>query len=99
MEILGSLYTMHVIFRRDRGQYFGKFQDSMTSEWQEFFHKMATALSIAYVCSEGYAVIQDASEYQIENAWEIFCDILDVDPNKEYRNLTEIVSKSSNAPG
>lgn len=91
MEILGSLYQTHVMIRRD--------VKSMTPEWQEFFFLMGTSLTIAYVCSEGYAVIQDASEYQIENAWEIFCDILDVDPNKEYSKLTEIVSKSSNAPG
>lgn len=90
-EILGKVWFKHVIVKKD--------QDSMTQEWKDFFMQGAVSLPLAYVVSENYAVIEDASEYHIEDMWNIFCNLLNVDPSHSYSSLDKILDKSSNAPG
>ena len=95
---MGALYEKHASFRMEGNTLFGKQQHLMNHEWQEFFFRMGGNLAIAYVTSNGYAEIFDNSEYNIEEVWNVFCEVLDIDPSQECCNLEELISKSSNPP-
>ena len=89
-EILGDLWEKHVLISKD--------VDSMTEEWKYFFANNAVILPLAYIESRRYASIEERSEYNIEDLWEDFCELLNVDPKLGYSSLDKILNKSSNAP-
>jgi hypothetical protein len=42
--------------------------------------------------------IKPDSKKYIEEAWDVFCEMLNVDPNGKYINMADLLDASPNAP-
>lgn len=85
-DILGELWLE---YREDiKGQ----------ESWEEFFEWADIALPLSFMLSKGYADMPtDDGVSMIEQAWDVFCEMISIDPEVEYANLGECFAISPNS--
>jgi hypothetical protein len=65
--------------------------------WEEFFEWADVALPLSFMLSKGYADMPtDDGVEMIEQAWDVFCEMIEIDAQAEYANLGECFEKSPN---
>jgi hypothetical protein len=69
-------------------------------EWEAFFSYNDVALPLAYAINMGYATIVDDSDAvaYIDETWDMLCSYIDIDPNKNYKDIHEAFAASPNKP-
>jgi hypothetical protein len=81
-EILGDLYFWH--------------KDTDNEVWSDFFEWGDVGLPLAYMVKQGYATAKDKGKESIEEAWKMFCEIIEVDSELRYLSLADIFDASEN---
>lgn len=81
-EILGSLYMWY--------------KDTDNETWQEFFTWADLGLPLAYLAWQDLATAKPEGKEIIEDTWNVFCEMIAIDPNLKYGNLAEAFDASSN---
>ena len=87
-EILGDLW---LFYREDiKGN----------EAWEEFFSYNDVSLPLAYMLKSNYVTINEDSDAigYINETWEIFCDYISVDPEKDYEDIAGVFAASPNKP-
>lgn len=69
--------------------------------WANFFAWADISLPLSYILSEGFAVSSDTEDGNygrelIEETWIKFCEMIDIDPDEEYKNINEAWNASPN---
>ena len=76
-------------------------EEAQTNEtWAEFFHYNDIALPLSYGISMGFVErVEDGGldEY-VDDTWEYFCALIDIDVNGEYSDINAAWSASPNPP-
>jgi hypothetical protein len=64
--------------------------------WQEFFAWADVALPLSFMVSKGYVdnATDDGVE-MIEQAWVVFCEMIDIDPDEEFSTVADCFAASS----
>ncbi len=84
-EILGSLWFWH--------------KETDNEVWAEFFQFGDIGLPLAYFVKEGYATATKEDGHRtIEECWNIFCEMIDIDPELRYTSLEDAFSASEKNP-
>ena len=81
-EILGSLWMWH--------------RNTEDETWREFFEWGDVGLPLAYFIKQGYANPKDEGKDAIEECWNVFCEMIDIDPLLRYISLEDAFDASSN---
>lgn len=84
-SIMGALW---VNYRQD-------LQDN--DGWREFLDYADIGLPLAYILSTDVAKPNKESVRYINETWEVFCQLLDIDPEYKYNNLSECFDASPNS--
>lgn len=88
-EILGDLWLYYR-------------EEAATNEnWSEFFAWADIALPLSHMVSQGFAVLTATdegveAEKFIEDAWITFCEIIAIDPDKNYESIADAWDASPN---
>lgn len=66
-------------------------------EWREFFEWADIALPLAYMKNENLVTgIKDEGKKHIEEAWDVFCKMIAIDPNGSYDGIADAFNASPN---
>jgi hypothetical protein len=66
-------------------------------EWTEFFDWADIALPLSFMVSKGYSgKATDQGVEMIEQSWSVFCEMVGIDPDANYKNLGECFDASPN---
>jgi hypothetical protein len=87
-EILGALWLNYR-------------EEAETNEaWKEFFEYNDISLPMAYFIADGIvSPTDDGSAYiLIDETWEMFCQYIEIDPEKMYADIAEAFSDSNRPP-
>lgn len=77
-------------------------EESKTNKgWSDFFDWADIGLPLSFILSEGFAVSPDTKDGHdgrklIEQTWIGFCEMIDIDPDEEYKNINEAWDASPN---
>jgi hypothetical protein len=64
-------------------------------DWEEFFTWADIALPLSFMVSKGYAgEPTDDGVEMIEQAWDVFCKMIEIEADIEYADLGECFDKS-----
>jgi hypothetical protein len=66
-------------------------------DWEEFFDWADIALPLSFMISKGYA--DKATEQgvsMIENTWKVFCEMLGIDPEVDFRSVAGCFANDPN---
>lgn len=74
-EILGSFW---ILYRDD---------DSRSDEWFEFFAWADIALPLSYMVWQNISTPKPEGKKFIEEAWDLYCNMLGIDPNAKWENI------------
>lgn len=66
--------------------------------WSEFFRWTDVGLPLAYMIWQGIAGIKKGQENYINEPWNTFCAMIDIDPNANYSSLADCFFVSPNKP-
>ena len=83
-EILGNLWTFY--------------KDTDNEDWQEFFNWSDLGCPMAYLQWQGMVTIETESRHLIDDTWEVFCGMIEIDVDGSYDSLKGAFDASSNAP-
>ena len=83
-EILGNLWMWY--------------KDTDNESWAEFFAWADLGLPLAYLTWQGLATAKPDGKNVIEETWNVFCEMISVDPNGKYTDLQSAFSASPNSP-
>jgi len=68
-------------------------------EWKKFYDWADIALPLAYAVDNGYVTsVKKEGKAVIVEAWEVFCDMIDIDPKENYTDIFSAFNASSNPP-
>lgn len=63
--------------------------------WEEFFAWADIALPLSFMISKGYAQGATADgKRMIEDSWKVFCEMIEIDPEYDYRNVADCFERS-----
>jgi hypothetical protein len=82
------------------GEFWLLYRDQAAEDqgWQDFIDWADVGLPMAYMAWQGMVTIKPDSKKYIEEAWDVFCEMLNVDPNGKYINMADLLDASPNAP-
>lgn len=83
-QILGSLWTFY--------------KETDNESWKEFFAWADLGCPLAYFSWQGLATLKPEAKSLVENTWGVFCDMIDIDPEGSYADLTAAFAASPNKP-
>ena len=83
-EILGSLWTFY--------------KDTDNDSWREFFEWADLGCPIAYFVWQGMVTIKTDTKPLVEDTWNVFCEMIDIDPEGSYDSLKAAFDASPNTP-
>lgn len=64
--------------------------------WNDFFTWADIGLPLAYQVANGYAKTTTSGHDIIDETWDVFCEIIDIDAEKKYDNLAAAFDASPN---
>lgn len=64
--------------------------------WSDFFRWGDVGLPLAYLAWQELAAIKADGKKYIEDAWEVLCTMLNVDPNIKYNTVSDLFDASPN---
>lgn len=74
-------------------------EDAANNEnWREFFQWADIGLPMAYMAWQGVVTIKAEGEEYVNNAYDVFCEMISIDPSVEYPSLGHAFGASPNAP-
>jgi hypothetical protein len=79
-EILGTLWTFY--------------KDTENETWAEFFAWADIGLPLAYNVWQGLATAKPEGKDIVENTWDIFCEMISIDPSGKYDGLSAAFAAS-----
>ena len=82
-EILGSLWSWY--------------KNTDNDTWKEFFVWADIGLPLAYMAWQDLATVKADGKDSINEVWDIFCEMIDIDPELKYSNLEEAFAASDHA--
>lgn len=85
-EILGQVW---VYYREDAND---------QPAWKDFFDWADIGLPLAYSVWQGYVSTKDSAKVLVDETWDVFCSMINVDAHGKYSDLSDIFSKSPNKP-
>lgn len=83
-NILGSLWLFY--------------RDTDDGAWADFFEWGDIGLPLAYMVWQGMAVATEDGEQSINEVWAVVCEMVDVDPEGTYADLSAFFEASPNPP-
>ncbi len=81
-EILGSLWTFH--------------KDTDNETWAEFFAWADLGSPLSYFVWQGLVTPKPEAKAIIEETWEVFCEMVSIDPEEKYADLKSAFDASPN---
>jgi len=86
-DILGSLW---LFYREDMEK---------SETWNEFLTWSDVGLPMSYLVSQNLVTLNgEEAETYVNDAWDVFCEMISIDSNDEYADLADCFAKSPNAP-
>lgn len=79
-EVLGSLWTWY--------------NDTDNETWREFFDWADIGLPLAYMVWQDLATAKPEAKKIIEETWDVFCEMIEIDANGEYSTLADAFAAS-----
>lgn len=76
-------------------------EEAKTDEtWNSFFEYNDIALPASYLISSDYVTENDESELSIfiDESWQMFCELIAIDPDGEYESIVDAWGASSQPP-
>lgn len=68
-------------------------------EWRDFFRWADVALPLAFVVDNGYVSgVKADGKAAIDEAWNVFCEMIGIDAEQEYADIFAAFAASPNAP-
>ena len=68
-------------------------------EWNDFFTWADVALPLAFVVDNNYVSgVKDDGKAAINEAWNVFCEMINIDPEVEYPDVFAAFAASDNPP-
>jgi hypothetical protein len=80
-EILGTLWSFY--------------KDTDNDTWQEFFSWADLGLPMAYLSWQKMVTIKAEHKGLIDDAWNVFCEMIEIDADASYTNLAATFDASS----
>lgn len=81
-EILGALWLY--------------FRDTEQEAWQELFTWADIGLPLSYMVWQDLATATPDGTAMIEETWQVFCEMISIDPAGNYSDLREALNASPN---
>lgn len=81
-EILGNLWMWY--------------KDTDHENWKEFFTWADLGLPLAYTVWQNLATAKTEGKSIVEETWNVFCELIDIDPNGQYTDLASAMDASPN---
>lgn len=69
------------------GDFWLLFKNTENEGWQEFIHWADLGLPLAYSASVGYITIKRDSQYLVNEVWDVFCKMIEIDPDGKYEDI------------
>lgn len=86
-KTLGQLW----VFYRD--------ESKKHDEWDEFFTWADIGLPLAYAVDQGYVTsLKKEGKDVVVETWNVFCEMIAIDPNGDYDGVAAAFAASSNPP-
>lgn len=85
-QILGELW---LLYRDEARQH---------EAWRDYFAWADVALPMAYFAWQDMVTVKPESKSYIDEAWDVFCEIISIDPNEHYVDLGAAFATSPNEP-
>jgi hypothetical protein len=73
-----------------------QWRDVDDDNWQDFFRFADLGCPMAYMSMSGLISINNDGMTFVDEAWQILCEMLDVDPDDKYEILDDLFSASPN---
>lgn len=73
------------------------FKDTENETWSEFFEWADLGLPLAYMRWQELVELKPEAINLIDETWLVFCEMIDIDPEGEYANLSDAFDASPNA--
>lgn len=70
------------------------YKDTDNETWRGFFEWADLGLPLAYMVWMDFAKPTNNGRESIEEVWEVFCNMIDIDPNGEYESLNDAFNAS-----
>mgnify|MGYP006289912795 CR=1 FL=1 len=83
-EILGSLWTFY--------------KDTDNESWREFFAWGDLGMPLSYLVWQDLATAKPDGKAAIEECWNVFCEMISIDPDAKYTDLDSAFAASPNKP-
>ena len=84
------------------GELWLKYRDEAeTNEtWSEYFTYSDVALPLSYGISQGFVQMVEGGGLDnfVNESWQIFCELIDIDPDGEYEDIEDAWAASPNPP-
>ena len=79
------------LFYRDKAQ--------SDSEWKSYFEWADVALPLAFAVDNGYVTsVKKEGKDTIVEAWNVFCEMIGIDPEENHVDIFSAFAASSNPP-
>ena len=86
VEILGQFW------------FFYKEEAQKYENWRDFLTFADVGLPMAYLAWQEMVTIKPNAKKYVDETWDVFCEILNLDANTRYGSLEEIFDASPNEP-
>jgi hypothetical protein len=80
------------------GELWSNYKYTDNEIWQEYFAWADLGCPLAYYAWQGFATLSDEGESYVDEAWAIFCKMIDIDPEGKYDSLRQAFDSSPNEP-
>jgi hypothetical protein len=72
--------------------------EGLDDGWVRFIKRFDISLPLAFMYTFEYAKPTPKGREAIEEAWQVLCALIDVDPEDNYTSMSELFSASPNDP-
>ena len=83
-DILGSLHILY--------------GDTDNAGWKDFFAWSDLGLPMAWMASSSLITIKAEGKQYVNDAWNMFCTVIDIDANAKYDSLFDCFAASPHPP-
>jgi hypothetical protein len=83
-EILGRLHIFY--------------GDTDNAGWKDFFAWSDLGLPMAWMASSGLVTVKTEGKQYVNDAWDMFCTLINIDANAKYESLEDCFAASPNPP-
>jgi hypothetical protein len=72
------------------------YKDTDNKQWSEFFAWGDVGLPLSYMITQGYVTPKEDGKIAVNEVWDVFCNMISIDPNGKYESLRDAFDASPN---